>query len=185
MKNIKALFSATALSAMMLLSAVVPSIAAESPSAAEKSTVAESSYAVPVDRTQKRVDGRMTIVETYEVPSHIDPNTLVKDTFEQGGVLYNEHTIVKTVPEQPEPEEGEENVGPASLIYTVTYKGSDIPEGSHVEAGRVIPNGYSINEAGQMVEVQSDNVSWIIGPAVFCAVIVVAAIIGPIIGKKF
>lgn len=169
----------------MLLFAVVPGMAAESSSVAEEPAVAESSYAVSVDRTQKRVNGQMTIVESFEVPAYVDPNTLVKDTFEQNGVLYNEHTIVKTIPEQPEPEEGEEDAGPASLIYTVTCKGSDIPEGSHVEAGRVIPNGYSINEVGQMVRVQSDDVSWIIGPAVICAAIVVTAIIGPIIGKKF
>ena len=95
MKNTKNLISAAALSAVVLMSAVVPGMAAGAPSAAVESAVAESSYTVPIDRTQKRVDGRMTIVETYEVPAYVDPNTLVKDTFEQSGVLYNEHMFPK------------------------------------------------------------------------------------------
>lgn len=184
MKNTKNLISAAALSAVVLMSAVVPGMAAEASSAAVESAVAESSYTVPIDRTQKRVDGRMTIVETYEVPAYVDPNTLVKDAFEQSGVLYNEHTIVKTVPEQPDPEEGEEEEGPTSLIYTVTYKGYDVPEGSHVESGRVIPNGYAINEDGQMVEVQSIDLSWIVGPAVFLTAALAMGIIWLTFGKR-
>ena len=173
MKNTKNLISAAALSAVVLMSAVVPGMAAEAPSAAVESAVAESSYTVPIDRTQKRVDGRMTIVETHEVPTYVDPNTLVKDAFEQSGV-----------PEQPDPEEGEEEEGPTSLIYTVTYKGYDVPEGSHVESGRVIPNGYAINEDGQMVEVQSIDLSWIVGPAVFLTAALAMGIIWLTFGKK-
>ena len=48
----------------------------------------------------------------------------------------------------------------------------------------MIPNGYAINEDGQMVEVQSIDLSWIVGPAVFLMAALAMGIIWLTFGKK-
>ena len=97
-------FAAASLTAMLLLSAITPSFAAPantggtgaSAPTAVQTQMAESAYLIPVQRDQSEINGEMVITEIYEVPAHIDPNTLVKANFELGGFLYSENSIVKT-----------------------------------------------------------------------------------------
>jgi len=108
MGTTKSRLAAVSLAATLLLTAIAPAFAEAAPvntdgGGAEPSSVAtdlsqmaSSAYLVPVERNQSEINGEMTIVEVYEVPSGIDPNTLVKENFELGGYLYSEDSIVKT-----------------------------------------------------------------------------------------
>lgn len=97
---------AVSLTTMLLFSAI-PAFAEGNPAntnvaEAEPSSVAANlpeisaaTYLVPVEREQSEINGEMVITEVFEVPSYIDPNSLIKGTFESGGYLYSENFIVK------------------------------------------------------------------------------------------
>ncbi|WP_289026758.1 hypothetical protein [uncultured Flavonifractor sp.] len=96
--------AAVPLTALLLFSAVVPvSAAAAAPGTGETSlsaagppsTISEATYLVPIDSTQAVVNGEMVLVETYEVPTSMDPNRLIKDGFELRGHFFELDSIVK------------------------------------------------------------------------------------------
>ena len=102
MGTIKGRVVAVPLLALMLLSAVVPASAAATPdteetpvSTAQAPTISEESYTVPMESTQAIVNGEMVLVEVYEVPTSMDPNTLIKDNFELKGYFFGLDSIVK------------------------------------------------------------------------------------------
>lgn len=104
MGTIKGRVAAVPLAALMLLSAVAPASAAASPgtegaavSAAQTQppTVSETSYTIPVESTQAIVNDEMVLVEVYEVPTSMDPYTLIKDGFELRGYFFDLDSIVK------------------------------------------------------------------------------------------
>lgn len=102
MGNVKGRVAALPLTALMLLSAVAPvSAAATSPdsggaaSAVQQSGISAASYLIPTDSTQAIVNGEMVLVETYEVPTSLDPNNLIKDGFELRGFFFELDSIVK------------------------------------------------------------------------------------------
>ena len=75
MGTIKSRVAAVPLAALMLLSAVTPASAATA--VQTQPTISEASYLIPTESTQAIVNGEMVLVEVYEVPTSMDPNTLI------------------------------------------------------------------------------------------------------------
>ena len=90
---------------LLSFSTVTPCLAVEDTASANAASAIEeqsvmpqtaSSDLIPIERSADEINGEMVIVEVFEVPSSVDPNTLIKPNFEQGGYLYTENSIVKT-----------------------------------------------------------------------------------------
>lgn len=93
MGTIKSRVAAVPLAALMLLSAVTPASAATA--VQTQPTISEASYLIPTESTQAIVNGEMVLVEVYEVPTSMDPNTLIKDGFELRGYFFELNSIIK------------------------------------------------------------------------------------------
>lgn len=93
MGNIKGRVAALPLAALMLLTAAGPVTAFAADQA--KPNISAASYLVPVESTQAIVNGEMVLVETYKVPTSMDPNELIKDPFELRGYFFELNSIIK------------------------------------------------------------------------------------------
>lgn len=109
MGTTKTRVAAMSLAAMLLLFAITPAFAesgtsneagVESSVTVDASGMSTAAYLIPVEREQSEINGEMVITEVFEVPSYIDPNSLIKGNFELGGYLYSENSIVKTPHEE-------------------------------------------------------------------------------------
>ena len=94
MGTIRSRVAAVPLAALMLLSAVTPAAAANAAQTPQP-TISEASYRIPTESTQAIVNGEMVLVEVYEVPTSMDPNTLIKDGFELRGYFFELNSIIK------------------------------------------------------------------------------------------
>ena len=71
MGNIKGRVAALPLAALMLLTAVGPVTAFAADQV--KPNISAASYLIPTESTQAIVNGEMVLVETYKVPTSMDP----------------------------------------------------------------------------------------------------------------
>ena len=93
MGNIKGRVAALPLAALMLLTAVGPVTAFAADQV--KPNISAASYLIPTESTQAIVNGEMVLVETYKVPTSMDPNELIKDPFELRGYFFELNSIIK------------------------------------------------------------------------------------------
>lgn len=93
MGNIKGRVAALPLAALMLLTAAGPVTALATDQV--DPNISAASYLIPTESTQAIVNGEMVLVETYKVPTSMDPNELVKDPFELRGYFFELNSIVK------------------------------------------------------------------------------------------
>jgi len=52
---------------------------------------------IPIEQTEREVNGQQTLTQVFEVPAATDPDTLVKDDFEKNGYFYELNSITKDV----------------------------------------------------------------------------------------